>query len=261
MRLFGVSIGKTYGLTGKMAAVLGVASLALAVPSASFAIGLIGGHENFSTSESFASFTPASADPRLAKLVAARAGGKARMMRFTPAGMSSSGKRALTVAIRVGERQAQAIEVRSAIEAARDQVAAADGSLRIAPTRYNLGLARGYRNFTPSTAATEAPALSKSLSEAKIPDLADFAPSPGVKKEPSRFGARIALDEPVAARTARVQDHGDRSIDAAASYRVTRNLDVRAGVRYEQDRNSVTALPDLNETDSQAVYVGTQFRF
>ena len=45
-----------------------------------------------------------------------------------------------------------------------------------------------------------------------------------------------------------------------ASYRLSRNLDVTAGVRYSQDRERLMPLTD-GKQDSQAVYVGTQFRF
>ena len=258
MRCVGVSNGLKKRRKGKLA--LGVATIALAfgLPSAGLAVSFISGDAEVSGNVGMSSFTPSDADPRLAQIVAERSSGKSRVMQFTPAGSIPGAQRAVTVAVRIDDRRAQAIQVRSAIDAAKDQVGAADGTVRIAPTRYNLGLARGYRNFAQAPAA---PALSRSLSEAKIPDLAEFEPTPGVRNEPSRFGARIALDEPVSTRGSRDSGDGDRAIDAAASYRLTRNLDVTAGVRYEQDRNRVTALPDLDETDSQAVYVGTQFRF
>jgi hypothetical protein len=32
-------------------------------------------------------------------------------------------------------------------------------------------------------------------------------------------------------------------------------------VRYEQDRNRLNRVPNVEQQDSQAVYVGTQFRF
>jgi hypothetical protein len=46
----------------------------------------------------------------------------------------------------------------------------------------------------------------------------------------------------------------------AGSYSLTRNLDITAGVRIEQDRDLIP-VPDLDQQDSQAVYIGTQFRF
>ena len=51
------------------------------------------------------------------------------------------------------------------------------------------------------------------------------------------------------------------SIDVGGSYSLSRNLDVTAGVRYKsQDRDRLAPLPDA-QRDSQAVYVGTAFRF
>ena len=49
-------------------------------------------------------------------------------------------------------------------------------------------------------------------------------------------------------------------VDVGGSFRLTRNLDVTAGVRYQQERD-LRALPELDKQDSQAVYIGTQFRF
>lgn len=255
-----MGFGKNTSVRVKLAAGLSAAALAFAVPTASLAVNFISDSgSRLAMPDGLSTFTPADADPRLARLVAENARGSAREVRFTPAGSKIGREPAITVAIRIDDRRAQAIQVRSAIDLAKDKASASDGVVRIAPTRYNLGLARGYRNFAQTPAA---PALSKSLSDAEIPDLAQFEPAPGVREEPSRFGARIALDEPATTRSARNDDTaGDRLIDAAASYRLTRNLDVTAGVRYEQDRNRVSALPDLNETDSQAVYIGTQFRF
>lgn len=48
-------------------------------------------------------------------------------------------------------------------------------------------------------------------------------------------------------------------LDVSGSYSITRNLDVKAGVRYKADRDRVELLE--NQKDSQAVYVGTAFRF
>jgi hypothetical protein len=158
--------------------------------------------------------------------------------------------------VRVDEDSAQAISVRSAIAAAMDQVAGESG-VRIASTRYNLGVARGYQSF----ARPAAPALSPTRSDASIPDLADFRPSPGAKEEPSRFAARIDADEPTKPAAASPRIVPDQTVDLEGSYRLTRNLDVTAGVRYSQDRNRVTTLVEPAKQDSQAVYIGTQFRF
>ena len=256
-----VSMNSTKGLRGRFAAGVAGVALVVGVPSAGLAVGLLddGAFASGSLANvgSFASFTPASADPELARMIESRSG-TTRMMRFTPAGAISAEDRSVTVVVRVDGEAAQAISVRNAIGMVRGE-APAEASNSITATRYNLGLARGYRSF-----AAAAPALSQPLSSAAIPDLAEFEPAPGVREEPSRFAARIALEEGRTAAPAAPQTldaTGDQRIDVAGSYRLTRNLDVRAGVRYEQDRNRLSPVPDLEQQDSQAVYIGTQFRF
>ena len=224
------------------------------LPTAGFALGALDGSASLASHGTFAALTPASVDPRLAAFVAERSSGTARLMRFTPAGAAEHASRSVTVAVRVDGSSAQAISVRSAIGAALEQVAG-DSGVRIASTRYNLGVARGYQSF----ARPAAPALSPALSDASIPDLAEFRPSEGVKEEPSRFAARIDSSEVRPAAEPRVVP--DQTVDLEGSYRLTRNLDVTAGVRYSQDRNRLTTLAEPAKQDSQAVYIGTQFRF
>jgi hypothetical protein len=200
-------------------------------------------------------FTPASVDPKLAKFVAERATGTARMMRFTPAGVAGSSKRSMTVAVRVDEESAQAIQVRSAIATAQDQMAAT-GPLRLVSARYNLGVVRGYQSFAQPTV------LSKKLSDAAIPDLSNFKPAPA-GQETSRLVSHIALaHEEKPGVTPRTREAlGEQSLDVATSYRLTRNLDVSAGLRYSQDRDRIAPAAEPAPQDSQAFYVGTQFRF
>jgi len=247
------------GRKGRIAAGIAGFALAAGLPGAVLAFGMIeDGALASGRLGAFASFTPASADPAVARLIEARQGSNARLMRFTPASaLTAADDRSVTVVVRVDNVVAQAISVRNAISAVRgDSVAeAANG---ISATRYNLGLARGYSSFA------QAPALSQPLSTATIPDLSTFEPSPGVRETPSRFAARIAVEEergPVATAPQTLDSVGDQRIDVAGSYRLTRNLDVRAGVRYEQDRNRLSPLPNVDQQDSQAVYVGTRFRF
>ena len=239
-----------------MAAGIAGAVLVLGVPSASLAVNLLDSDSSSSSIRSLASFTPASADPRLARMVEARRNGNGRMMRFTPAGANRATNRAVTVAVRVDAEAAQAISVRSAINTALEPAPVAGA--RIAPSRYNLGVARGYRSFA------QAPALSQPQSTAAILDLSEFAPSAGAHEEPSRFAARIALEEEertAPSGTQTLDSIGDQSLDVVGSYRLTRNLDVTAGVRFQQDRDRLSPLPNVEQLDSQAVYIGTQFRF
>ena len=133
--------------------------------------------------------------------------------------------------------------------------------LRIAPTAFNLGVARGYESFAPKLAKTIA---APELKKLDMPDLAIFKPGRGsaTAKDAARFAPRIALDDIAtpgrAPRT--LQGQGDYSVDVGGSYRVTRNLNVTAGVRYNSERDRAVPLTDAAQ-DSQAVYVGTQFRF
>jgi hypothetical protein len=246
-------------LKGRIAATLAGAALAVGVPSAVLATGLLDAGTGLST---FVSFTPAAANPDLARMIAERGNPNGRMMRFTPAGAVSSQDRSVTVAVRVDDHTVQAISVRNAIANARDLVP--ESTRRIVSTRYDLGLARGYSSFAQAPTPAVSRALTNVGSSAAIPDLADFVPSPGLRDEPSRFAARIALEQE--GRTAQPAQQTrdtavDQRLDVAGSYRLTRNLDVTAGVRYEQDRDRLDDVPSVEQQDSQAVYIGTQFRF
>jgi hypothetical protein len=57
-----------------------------------------------------------------------------------------------------------------------------------------------------------------------------------------------------------IGDKPSYSMDLGGSYSLTRNLDVTAGLRYRSDRERLAQLKD-DRRDSQAVYVGTAFRF
>lgn len=243
---------KQAGLATKVAL---AASVLVLVPSAGLALDGLGTDSSLRELSGFASFTPATMDPDMARLIAARGRNDSGMTRFTPAGMSGRTNRSMTVAVRVDENDARAYSVRSAIQAANDRLGRGS-RLPISPTRYNLGMSRGYQNFA------KPPEVAGKLADIDIPDLAEFRPSP-VRDEPSRFAARIDLKEENKAGAAprTIEGKGDQSVDVAGSYRLTRNLDVTAGVRYSQDRDRIAPITDPARNDSQAVYIGTQFRF
>jgi hypothetical protein len=248
-------------IRSRVAATVAAGALVLvSMPTAGLALGALDSGVSLPATGSFAALTPASVDPRLARFVAERSNGSARLMRFTPAGVAERASRSVTVAIRIDEEAARAISVRSAIASAQEQVAG-DAGVRIAPTRFNLGVSRGYQSFAK---AAESPAvLSRSLSDAGIPNLAEFQPSPGARPDESRFAARIAVEEEAKAGASprAIDSRSDQAVDVAGSYRLTRNLDVTAGVRYSQERDRLAPLEESTQQDSQAVYVGTQFRF
>jgi hypothetical protein len=248
---------------------LGIAAacaLAVCLPSAGLAVVSMDGGVRLTTARgTIAKFTPASVDPRMEQLIARNSTGKARLMRFTPAGVPDRASRSMTVAVRVDEDVARAISVRSAIAAAaQEQAPASAPALAIAPTRFNLGVARGYQSF--AKAPVTASVVSAPLTEAAIPDIATLRASTPAREAPSRFVARTMTDglseaaaAPRAIEPAKVVP--GESVDVAGSYRLTRNLDVTAGWRYSQDRERLVPLADPAKQDSQAVYVGTQFRF
>lgn len=229
----------------------------LALPTAGLALGGFKADAvSLAARGSFASFTPASVDPALAKLLADRATPNGRLMRFTPAGAANRPDRAVTVAIRVDERTARAISVRTAITGIQGEPGRGLGSLVLAPTRYNLGVARGYKSFAQPTISVP------EIQRIEMPDLATFAPKKDVASRPGRFIPRIGIETKgsLADGSALVEGPARKSVDVGGSYRVLRNLDLTAGVRYSQERDRLDLLTDGRQ-DSQAVYIGTQFRF
>lgn len=243
-------------------ALLAAAGLVLALPAAgAAAVGrLTDAHGGFAGG--FVPFTPARIDPALARKVAATLGMDG--LRFTPASRTQHSERVVTMAVRVDQATARAITVRRTL--ADGSVGTMAGALaampRIEPTRYNLGSARGFQSFAAST-PTKALALPEGIREIAMPDLSSYRPDAGERAgKPARFQPRIAFEQGSdAGRSPRtLNGESDQSVDVGGAYRVTRNLAVTAGVRVSQDRNRIAPLTD-GVADSQAVYVGTQFRF
>lgn len=232
----------------------------LAVPSAGFALAGLDAGLSDPVAKS-APFTPANVDPELTRRVQERIAARGKAIRFTPAGSIVDGQSTVTVAVRVDGETARAISVRSALAGA--QAEPGTRSVTLAGTRYNLGIARGYQSFAkPAASPVSVGARDIALRDIAMPDLAQYAPSEGVKERPSRFQTRLELANEETKGRARgtLEGLGEQSVDLSGAYRVTRNLDVTAGVRVSQDRDRLTPLSDGVE-DSKAVYVGTQFRF
>jgi hypothetical protein len=228
------------------------------VPTAGLAVTAIGSAP--AASVAIVPFTPANMDPSAARRLAARIAARGQEMRFTPAGSSLGRGRTVTVAIRVDPETAQAVSVRSAIAAAKAEVGAGPSLASLAPTRYNLGISRGYQSFAKP--AAPAATVGLDIKRIEMPDLASFRPSEGVKDKPSRLQPRIALESD--SRTGRsprtLEGAGEQTVDLGAGYRLSRSLNVTAGVRLSQERDRLAPLTDAVR-DDQAVYVGTQFRF
>lgn len=216
--------------------------------------------ENSEPDSNAGHFAPGELDPRAARALAAREQaqlmqGKPGLFRFTPAGLATRPDRSVTVAVRVDAETARAIVVRGPAQSSKS---AAVPSLRVAPNAYNLGLSRGYQNFSTLTATYSLPGNDHGKHD--MPDLSAFPRVDG--SGDSRLAPHIQLvDRERAGRAPRtLEGFGEQSVDVGGSYRVTRNFDVTAGVRYSQDRDRLKPTND-SKSDSQAIFVGTQFRF
>jgi hypothetical protein len=171
---------------------------------------------------------------------------------FTPAGTPTRPDRSVTVAVRVDPQTARTITVRGTAPTA---VTAGNATLHIAPTGFSLGVSRGYQNFAQSLVTPV------EIQKIEMPDLASYKSGPAAKNPNSRFTPRIALDDkPTSGRAPRTFVESEDTVDVGGSLRVSRNLDVTAGVRYSQELERLRPLTD-GKQDNQAVYVGTQYRF
>ena len=254
-------MGKRFDSKGKgrlSPAMLAVAGLALAVPGAGLAVASPDVLTEVSEID-YLPFTPAGADPELAEKVAAIMGEDA--LRFTPASKASTKRdRTVNFAVRVDHATARSLSGRKPLETL-GTTSATGGVLAVAPTRYNLGIARGYQSFAQPARSVSAAAVAEGLSDITMPDLAKFDTKRDDGK-PSRFQSHIALEQDDLAGSAprTLEGAGTQRVDLGGSYRLSRNLDVTAGVRIKQDRDRLGPLTDGIE-DDQAVYVGTQIRF
>jgi len=191
-------------------------------------------------------FTPAAADPRLAA-VFARGGLDTGDFRFTPA-ETKRDNRAVTVAVRArSNRVAKTDQLASA-------AAAAAPTVGLAPIAYNLGVAVGWKRFAVAGNVSHVDLASQPGSR----ESADVAVSYNAKRFSGRLKA--AADRPIGNTPVMINDVPTYSVDVGGSYSLTRNLDVTAGLRYRSDRERLTRVDD-DRRDSQAVYVGTAFRF
>ena len=239
-------------------AMLAVAGLALAIPGAGLAVASVDNRAE-TRSMDFLPFTPAGADPQLAQRVAAIVGEDA--LRFTPASKPvAPGDRTVNFAVRVDNATARSLTGRGAIEPLA-KGGAVRAALPVVPTRYNLGIARGFQSFAQPTRSVSAAAVAEGMKDIAMPDLSTFERTEDDGK-PSRFQSRIALErEGLAGSSPRtLEGAGTQLVDLGGSYRLSRKIDVTAGVRLKQDRDRLGPLTDGIE-DDQAVYVGTQIRF
>lgn len=189
-------------------------------------------------------FTPAAADPRLAAALA-RAGIGAGNFRFTPTEARRDGNRAITVAVRAGGR---------GNDTGRSLASAAPATVSMAPIAYNLGAAVGWKRFALSSDLTRVDLGAQPGSRETV-DL-------GLSYVDKRSVARVkaTADRPLPGAPRLIDGAKGYSVDVNGTYSLTRNLDLTAGLQYRTERDRLERLRD-ERRDSQAVYVGTAFRF
>lgn len=236
-----MSRGGKFGLMSAAAAVL-----CLALSPAIAASLQSSGPSTIKISRSgFGSFTPAAADPKLAAAFA-RSTLSTSGFRFTPSSSASKANRKVTVAVRARS---------TAVTPSADRPSTSGALLNLAPVAYNLGVSVGWKRFAISgdvATADLGPAQGRR-------QAADVGLSYTVKKWTTRV--QLAAERPVGAEPRLIDSGESVAVDFGGSYRLARNIDVTAGVRYKSERNNrLEALQD-NRRDSQAVYLGTAFRF
>lgn len=192
---------------------------------------------------SLGSFTPAAADPRLAALFA-RGGLADDGFSFTPA-QTRRATRAVTVAVR-------SHVARALVAVAADRPAPTVG---LAPVAYNLGAAIGWKRFAVTGDVTHVDLAGQPGSR----EAADL----GVSYTLNRFTGRVKglVDRPLADVPQLVAQMPSYSVDIGGAYRLAHNVDLTAGMRYRRDLDRLQQPDEPQRHDSQAVYVGTAFKF
>lgn len=193
----------------------------------------------------FGAFTPAAADPRVAAAFA-RSGlgtgsGQGGAFRFTPSGNPGS-RRAITVAVR-----ARSV---TRPESAKALGLASDG---LAPSAYSLGASIGWKRFALSGDVAKVDGGLLPIGR----ESADFGLSFSGKRWATKLdltGERSSNDQPA------LGIDQSWSVGLGGSYAFTRSFNVTGGLRYKTQREQTLNLLD-NRRDSQALYLGTTFKF
>jgi len=192
------------------------------------------------------SFTPANADPKLAAALAGR-GLSLTDFKFTPAPAKGRPSQ-VRVAIRAR------VDAPSQTKLAQASVPTAAVNA-LTPSSYNLGVGVGWRRF----------AVAADVSKVKDADPAIGGRETavvGVSYSLKRFTGRVAVGADRAdGHPLPALRRGDNySVDVGGSYSLSRRIALTGGVRYNVERDRLSTLQD-DRRDSQAVYVGTAFKF
>ena len=192
-------------------------------------------------------FTPANADPKLAASVAGK-GLSLTDFKFTPAPAKGRPSQ-VRVAIRAPAAETPSNRLTDA------NAAATSAAGNLAPVSYNLGVAVGWKSF----------AVAGDVSKVKEADPAQGGRESavvGVSYSLKKFTGRVAVGAERAAGQPlpALRKNDNVSFDLGGSYSLSRRVAVTGGVRYQIEHDRMAAIKD-DRRDSQAVYVGTAFKF
>ena len=226
-----------FGVAVAAAAILAVPALALGAQGKSRPAAVAVSFDRIAT------FTPASADPRLA---AAFAGRRSSIddFKFTPAAAKG---RPSQIRVAVRARNLAPVSRRPV------EVATAPMVTGLTPAAFSLGAAVGWKRF----------ALAGDVAKVTSPDSAigdRKSAVVGVSYNLKKFTGRVAVGADRATGRLALTQPDNVSVDVGAAYNLNRRIALTGGVRYRVDQDRVATLADQRR-DSQAVYVGTAFKF
>lgn len=189
-------------------------------------------------------FAPVTADPRQAALFGRIGGGFSEpSYRFTPSGSSS--QRAVTVAIRARSNRPSGNAVLVTNSSAL--------SAGLAPSAYSLGASLGWKRFALSGDFAH-------IDGGVVRDSRDVADI-GLSYSGSKWSTRLLFGAERAKESSIIGGPDEAlSVDLGGSYSLTRNLQLSGGVRYKTQRDRFDLSSD-DRRDSQAIYIGTAFKF
>ena len=187
------------------------------------------------------SFTPSSADPRFGSTFG-RGGLTSSGFRFTPS-LGPGASRRVTVAVRA-----------RAGTPAPGATSMASSYAGFTPYAYNLGVAVGWKRFAVTSDYSK-------VDLGVVPgshESADVALSYGGRHWSTRLA--LAADRSTGDTSRLIGGEQGVAVDFGGSYSISNHFDVTGGVRYRVEKDRLVQLSD-DRRDSQAVYIGTAFKF
>jgi hypothetical protein len=193
-------------------------------------------------SDSLGTFTPAAADPKRAALFG-RGGFDNTGFSFTPSVTPGKSRRAVTVAIRA--RTSRGTQI--------DRILVPQ-TASLSPFASNLGVSLGWKRFALSGDVAR-------INGGLLPAERESA-DVGLSYSGRNWSTRLLLgaDRLTGERAQPLAKEDSYSVDLAGAYALTHAIEVTGGVRYKVQHDRLDQLSDVRR-DSQAVYIGTAFKF